>query len=102
MTMGESYGERWTNGWEHGLLPLHRLLRRMERLGHVFDFIAVQTRDSVGGAGYVRFHDPVGNIGMTPPCEYGSHCYSPLRKRCIAVRHVEPRGRTWGMNSGRL
>lgn len=89
VTMGESYGERWTNGWEHVSPSLCTACYDAWNVsGHVFDFIAVQTRDSVGGAGYVRFHDPVGNIGMTPPCEYGSHCYSPLDGK----EHPELRG----------
>ena len=89
VTMGESYGERWTNGWEHVSPSLcSACFDAWNASGHVFDFIAIQTRDSVGGAGYVRFHDPVGNIGMTPPCEHSSHCYSPLDGK----EHPELRG----------
>ena len=89
VTMGKSYGERWANGWEHVSPSLCTACYDAWNVsGHVFDFVAVQTRDSVGGAGYVRFHDPVGNIGMTPPCEHSSHCYTPLDGK----EHPELRG----------
>jgi len=89
ITMGESYGERWSNGWEHVSPSLcTACFDAWNVSGHVFDFLAIQTRDSVGGAGYVRFHDPVGNIGMDPSCEHNSHCYSPLDGR----EHPELRG----------
>ena len=89
ISMGDSYGERWTNGWEHVSPSLCTACWDAWNVsGHVFDWFAVQTRDQVGGAGYIRFHDPVGNIGINPQCEHFSHCYSPLDGR----EHPELRG----------
>ncbi|MCP2507643.1 MAG: hypothetical protein NLN64_05065, partial [Candidatus Thalassarchaeaceae archaeon] len=100
ITMGESYGERWSNGWEHVSPSLcTACFDAWNVSGHVFDFLTVQTRDSVAGAGYIRFHDPVGNIGMNPSCEHNSHCYSPLDGR----EHPELRGilhQQWVTNGG--
>ena len=47
VTMGESYGERWANGWEHVSPSLCTACYDAWNVsGHVFDFVAVQTRDT--------------------------------------------------------
>jgi hypothetical protein len=89
VNIGESYGERWTNGWQLvNPSSCTACYDAWNVSGHAFDFIAMQTRDAVGGWGYVRSHDPVGNIGQHPPCLYNSFCYSPLDGK----EHPELRG----------
>jgi hypothetical protein len=89
INIGESYGERWTDSWELTSPSLCTACYDAWNVsGHVFDFIAINSRDSVGGAGYIRNHDPVGNIGMNPPCLYNSHCYTVID----GLEHPEFRG----------
>ena len=89
INIGESYGERWENSW--GLVSPSFCAACYDAWnvsGHVFDFIVINSRDYVGGAGYIRNHDPVGNIGINTPCVYNSHCYTSID----GLEHPEFRG----------
>ena len=74
--IGDDYHKRWSSG---GFLLFPNTCTAcqliFELYGDQFDFFSINTRDAVGGAGYIRVHDNIDGTGFTPQCPNRSHCY---------------------------